>query len=179
MSKISLGKRRRLRSKRKVGNGGRSGRIPQRGSQRRKPLWTEKEGTLGVGRRQCKSQRDQLNPTKALDSESPKLCLLIQLLSLVESAAPPSSPSCTPHASQDLRTARPAPSEWSRTRPPPCEQTALPQPGWGPTPRVHSGGTSGLEPPTVPECPAAARIPPLPQTPNGVEGKARENIRLD
>lgn len=91
MSKISLGERRRLRSKRKVGNGGRSGRIPQRGSQRRKPRWTEKEGTLGVGRRQCKSQRDQLNPTKALDSESPKLCLLIQLLSLVESAAPPSS----------------------------------------------------------------------------------------
>lgn len=61
---------------------------PKRGSQRRKPLWTVKEGTLGVSRRQCESQGDQINPVKALDSKSTKHC--------------PYSDSCSVQESQQL-----------------------------------------------------------------------------
>lgn len=78
-----------------------------------------------------------------------------------------------PHASQDLRTAKPGPSAWSRTGPPPCGQRALPQPGWGPARGAHSGGTSGQDPPAVPACPAAAQTPPRPRTPGGVEKRTK------
>lgn len=46
----------------------------KRGSQRRKSLWMGKEGTLGVSRRQCASQGDQINSAKVLDSKSIKHC---------------------------------------------------------------------------------------------------------
>lgn len=99
------------------------------------------------------------------------MSLFQSLLNLVGPAALPSpSPPIHPHwapshASQDSRTARPNPSERSRTGLPPCGQKALPQPGWEPAPGAHSGGTRGQDSPTAPSCPAAAQIPPLPRTP--------------
>lgn len=149
----------------------------KRGSQTQKLLWTGKEGTLGVSGRRRENQRDQINLARALDSKSTKHCPCQTAAHsglASSSAIPPShtpytwSPSCT---SQNLRTARPAPSEQSRTEPLPCEQRTLPQSGWGPVPGAHSRGTSGQEPLTAPACPAAARTPPLPQTPSEEEEK--------
>lgn len=129
---------------------------------------------MGVSRRQCESQGDQINPAKALDSKSTKHCPYSDSCSVQESQQlcwppAPHTPLATTHATQDLRTARPGPSAWSRTRPPPCGQKAPPQPGWEPSPGAHSGGICGQESPKAPTCPAAARTPPLPQTPSGVE----------
>lgn len=137
---------------------------------------------MGISGRWCENQGDQINLARALNSKSTKHCPCQTaahsgLASI--SALPPShtpytwSPSCTP---QNLRTARPAPSEQSRTEPPPCEQKARPQSGWGPVPGAHSEGTSGQEPLTAPACPAAVRTPPLPQTPSEEEEKTEKTF---
>lgn len=151
------------------------------GSQRQKLLWTGKEDALTISGRWCENQGDQINLARALDSKSTKHC---PCQTAAHSGLASSSTLPLPHTpytwsppcpSQNLRTARPAPSEQSRTEPPPCEQRALPQSGWGPVPGAHSGGTSGQEPPTAPACPAATRTPPLPQTPSEEEMTERKH----
>lgn len=73
------------------------------------------------------------------------------------------------HTCQDSLTARPGPNERNRTGPPPCGQRTLLQLGWVPAPVVHSREKHGQATLEVLLCPAAARIPPLPLTPDGGE----------